>query len=256
MKEERWNGIVLRYANFSESSRMLTLFTPQGLVPVTAKGCRRMKSPLRSGCELFVFGEYLCSSRGDSHTLRSVQPVETFFALRENLDALNAACAMRDMVLALVTEQDAQPELFALMARSLGELCRENADAMKVQLHFEMRALSLNGYEPVLDHCAGCGGKLEKKVGFSPAMGGALCEACAGEGEVSPASVTQLRYLRDFTLEQLRRFALPEKAREPLMSLWRSYREYYLERHASRGDFVRRAESFLQENQPEFTPKS
>jgi len=249
MNEERWTGIVLRYANFSESSRMLTLFTPSGLIAVTAKGCRRMKSPLRSGCELFVFGEFLCSARGDSHTLCSVQPIETFFALRENLDALNAACAMRDTVLALVTEQDAQPELFMLLARSLRELCRKNADAFKVQLHFEIQALSMNGYEPVLDRCAGCGARLDKKTGFSPAAGGALCEACAGGEEISPAIITQLRFLRDFTLEQLQRFALPEKAREPILSVWLSYRDYYLERHAARDDFARRAELFLQENQ-------
>jgi hypothetical protein len=51
-------AIVLRYANYRENDRMLTLFSPtRGLVEAVARGCRRPKSKLLSASELFALGD-------------------------------------------------------------------------------------------------------------------------------------------------------------------------------------------------------
>ena len=53
-------GIVLRYANYRDHDRMLTLLSPRlGRVDLLSRGCRRPKSPLMPASELFVSGEFV-----------------------------------------------------------------------------------------------------------------------------------------------------------------------------------------------------
>ena len=52
MNQTSNTAIVLRYANYRENDRMLTLFSPtRGLVEAVARGCRRPKSKLLSASE-------------------------------------------------------------------------------------------------------------------------------------------------------------------------------------------------------------
>ena len=48
MAVARIEGIVLSETNYSESSKILNVLTEEGTIGVLAKGCRSLKSPLRS----------------------------------------------------------------------------------------------------------------------------------------------------------------------------------------------------------------
>jgi DNA repair protein RecO (recombination protein O) len=49
---------------------------------------------------------------------------------------------------------------------------------------FVVKLLSVSGYHPSLTACAGCGAA-EGLCGFSPALGGSVCAACAEEDQES-----------------------------------------------------------------------
>ena len=54
MEIKKLEGIVLSETNYSESSKILNVLTKEnGIIGVMSKGCRKIKSPLRSG---FIFG--------------------------------------------------------------------------------------------------------------------------------------------------------------------------------------------------------
>ena len=54
-------GIVLRFANYRDHDRMLTLLSPRlGRVDLLSRGCRRPKSPLMPASEWFVSGRSCC----------------------------------------------------------------------------------------------------------------------------------------------------------------------------------------------------
>ena len=65
-------GIVLRYANYREHDRMLTILSPDyGRIDALSRGCRRPKSPLMPVSELFVSGEFVLYQSHDHFTLTS-----------------------------------------------------------------------------------------------------------------------------------------------------------------------------------------
>ncbi len=56
----RVHGIVMRYANYRDNDRMLTIFTKEsGRLDAKANGCRRPNSPLLPCSQPFVYGEFL-----------------------------------------------------------------------------------------------------------------------------------------------------------------------------------------------------
>ena len=65
-------GIVLRFANYRDHDRMLTLLSPRlGRVDLLSRGCRRPKSPLMPASELFVSGEFVLFQKNERAVLTS-----------------------------------------------------------------------------------------------------------------------------------------------------------------------------------------
>ena len=85
-------GIVLRYANYRDHDRMLTILSPNyGRLDVLSRGCRRPKSALMPASELFVHGEFVLYQQNDHATLSSCTLTDTFYPLR--LDPYRLTCA-------------------------------------------------------------------------------------------------------------------------------------------------------------------
>ena len=65
MKQTEHTAIVLRYANYRDNDRMLTLFSPtKGRIEALARGCRKPRSPILNASELFALGDFELYERG------------------------------------------------------------------------------------------------------------------------------------------------------------------------------------------------
>src|SRR5207245_1135180 len=92
------------------------------------------------------------------------------------------AHAALELVDRLVWGEEPHPELYDLLVDMLACVTAAPEAALPaVTLAFELQVASLLGYRPRLDACAGCGGALSPRRVFSPAVGGLLCDRCAGE---------------------------------------------------------------------------
>lgn len=236
-------GIVLRYANFSETSRMVTLFTPgMGRISAAAKGCRRPKSPLFNGCELYTFGEYILRENRDRYLMTQVSVVESFYALRNNLDTLTCASQIREVAEVMLTEGQPRPQLFVLTARCLAALCQEENDPWMISLYYQMQALQLEGLFPQIDRCCECGAPLEESPWYSCQAGGALCPICrlryADAHTVLPGTLASMRLLLGADLERVRILRLSKQIRPQLEELWRETLFHQLEQSFGAVEFV------------------
>lgn len=89
MKQTEHTAIVLRYANYRDNDRMLTLFSPtKGRIEALARGCRKPRSPILNASELFALGDFELYERGNHLTVISANLMETFYPLRADFDRL------------------------------------------------------------------------------------------------------------------------------------------------------------------------
>jgi DNA repair protein RecO (recombination protein O) len=209
MSAEKAIALVLRTTDWSETSRIATLWTREfGKVRVLAKGGRRLKSNFENALDLLTVCSivFFRKSSGSLDLLTEAQVVQRFPRLRTDLAALYAAYYVAELLADWSQDYDPHPALFDEALDTLRTLgTEEGASSIECGpriARFEMVLLRELGYSPVLDHCAGCGGALaETELAFSPAANGVLCLGCRGgqrdSRPLSPRTWWTLRDLAD-----------------------------------------------------------
>jgi len=177
------SGIVLRYANYRDHDRMLTLLTPHyGRVDVLSRGCRRPKSALMPASELFVHGEFVLYQNNDHATLTSCALNDTFYPLRLDPYRLTCASYMAALCAASVQAGEEAPQLYALLLKGLYYLAYDpECDPLETTTAFLLLFADATGYRPRLSRCAHCRTPLQLDHGapFDVAAGGLCCPSCA-----------------------------------------------------------------------------
>lgn len=174
-------GIVLRYADYREHDRMLTLLSPQyGRVETLCRGCKKPQSPLLACSEYFSFGEYVLYGGKGRLTVTSCNLTESFYPLREDYDKLKYAAYLLSIAEAAAQPGEKAVELFTLLARSLFRLAYSAKDAKAVTAAFLLHFAAISGYRPRLSHCVKCGKRMEDPEIrlMDIEEGGLICEKC------------------------------------------------------------------------------
>ncbi len=177
-------ALVLRLADYSETSQIATLFSADhGLLRLIAKGARRStKQRFAAGLDLLERGEVaFVTPRGDAQlgTLTDWQQRDTFAGLRRDLLRLHGALYAAETTAGLTEEGDATPALYAALVRTLAGLARTGSAARWVPW-FQRELLRAIGYAPSFRDCIACGKNVQRSqvVYFSAAAGGLLCRDC------------------------------------------------------------------------------
>ena len=224
MSAEKELALVVRGTDWSETSRIVTLFTRgAGKVRALAKGGRRLKSNFDTALDLLTVCHvvYLRKQHGGLDLLTEAQVAERFPALRADLHALYAGYYVAELLADGTQDYDPHPLLFDAALDTLRNLGRvddtvtrwqgdkgeEQAPPSSVTLSpchlatvssFELVWLKELGYSPRLSACAACGRDVSGPAGFSPAAGGVVCPACRpGARDHRPVSAAGLAALRD-----------------------------------------------------------
>jgi DNA repair protein RecO (recombination protein O) len=207
---EKALGLVLRTTDWSESSRIATLWTREfGKVRVLAKGGRRLKSSFESALDLLTVCSIvlLRKSSGGLDLLTEAQVVKRFPQLRTDLAALYAAYYVAELLAEWTEDYDPHPVLFDEALDTLETLGNPmpqggpSPTGLRLA-RFEFVLLRELGYSPSLDVCAMCATPADgKALAFSCAAGGVLCSVCqAGQRErrqLSPEAWQAMRALSE-----------------------------------------------------------
>jgi DNA repair protein RecO (recombination protein O) len=180
MPAEKARALVLKTTDWSETSRIATLWTREfGKVRVLAKGGRRLKSSFESGLDLLTVCSivFLRKSSGSLDLLTEAQVVRRYQRLRTDLAALYAGYYVAESLTDWTEEYDPHPALFDEALDAL-----DSFGAVPVGLRvmrFEMVLFRELGYSPTLQTCAVCGSDVAPpELAFSAAAGGVVCKTC------------------------------------------------------------------------------
>ncbi len=186
MSAEKALALVLRTTDWSETSRIATLWTREfGKVRVLAKGGRRLKSNFESALDLLTLCSivFLRKSSGSLDLLTEARVVERFPRLRADLPALYAAYYIAELLSDWTEDYDPHPPLFDEAVQALRTLGSPGVITGLRLARFELVLLRELGYSPALAACAACGEAqgllgVEANLAFSPSAGGVLCPTC------------------------------------------------------------------------------
>ncbi len=183
MAAEKALGLVLRSTDYSETSRIATIWTQEfGKVRVLAKGGRRLRSNFESALDLLTVCSIvlLRKSSGGLDLLTEAQVVERFPRLRTDLAALYAGYYVAELLGDWTEDYDPHPILFTEARETLRALGSPEIPTGLRLLRFETVLLRELGYAPVVDACANCHQPLPAMgdLSFSAPAGGVVCGRC------------------------------------------------------------------------------
>ncbi|MDL2319396.1 DNA repair protein RecO [Eubacteriales bacterium OttesenSCG-928-A19] len=242
MSSVRTDAIVLRHANYSESSRMVTLLSPSlGLVSASAKGCRRSKSQTLAATELFSAGEYVLFQHGDRYTLTSFALQESYYPIRTDVDKLAHGVYWLNLCEAVAQPGEDCARLFKMLLLSLAVQAYDELPPRALTAVFLVQFAGLAGFAPRLDRCSRCGRPVEAPCKFDAELGGVCCASCSSGG--NRATEETLKWLREaqakgaFVLAGKR--ALPDgEGAEESFALVREHVEQRLDRRIASGKLL------------------
>ena len=200
-------GLVLREAAYRETSKILTVLTPDlGRITVSAKGTRRKGSKTAAATQLFAFSDMTLSCNNGRYTLTEAQCIELFTGLADELET-NALGAYFCELLEAVSDEDfTNPEVLSLGLNALY----------------------------ALGECCVCGRRDIENPRLDVENGTVRCRDCRSGSLVSAvlcrSSLEAMRYITGCDTKRLYSFTLGDEALKRLSRACQLYTETQLDR--------------------------
>ena len=151
-------GIVLKTFDFRETSRIATFFTRDfGKVKGVLKGIRRDPQKFGSSVEKFSVNDivYYQYRNSDLHLVSHCDMKDFFSGFRRDLERMTAASYASELIDALMPPEEENLEIYELTQAFLKSL-QTTRDVGKLVQTFQIKILSLSGFQPHLEACVRC----------------------------------------------------------------------------------------------------
>ena len=173
---ETIEGIVINVKNYSESSRIIDIFTKEhGVISVIAKNCRSLKSKLRIFTEKMVYASFTIYYKKDKlSTLTEASIINDLSNIKKDILKISYAGFIIDLA-RQVYKQNNSEQIYKLLISSIIKI-NENLNPLVITNILELKYLYYLGIMPNLDGCVVCGSK--DVITLSSSKGGFLCPKC------------------------------------------------------------------------------
>lgn len=238
MKIEKVTGIVLSDTNYSESSKILNVLTKEhGKIGIISKGCRNLKSSLRSVSSKLTYGYFNIYYKQEGlSVLISVDIINDFSNIKQDLFKIGYVTFLSDLTNQVLKETSSN-EIFDLFINGLIKI-NDDFDPMIITNIIELKYLNYLGVMPILDCCSVCGSN-KKIVTVSSFSGGYLCVNCyKNEYIVDEKTVKLLRMFSYVDISKIKELNILPKNKNEINKFLENYYDRYTGIYLKSKDFL------------------
>ena len=238
MKIEKVIGIVLSDTNYSESSKILNVLTKEhGKIGIISKGCRNLKSSLRSVSSKLTYGYFNIYYKQEGlSVLISVDIINDFSNIKQDLFKIGYATFLSDLTNQVLKETSSN-EIFDLFINGLIKI-NDDFDPMIITNIIELKYLNYLGVMPILDCCSVCGSN-KKIVTVSSFSGGYLCVNCyKNEYIVDEKTVKLLRMFSYVDISKIKELNILPKNKNEINKFLENHYDRYTGIYLKSKDFL------------------
>lgn len=185
----RTEAIIISSMNLGEADKLVTFFSlDRGMLKGVAKNARKSFRRFGAGLEAFTASRLHLYEREHQELVRieSADILTQHPGIAADLGRAAAGAVMLELLKELAPPGERNARAFLLLSHVL-HLLDEGGDPLFLLGIFQIKFLSLLGYQPKLDHCLSCGTQPRGEIIFLGMKGGVLCPDCmvsSGESQV------------------------------------------------------------------------
>ena len=189
-------GIIINSKDYKDTSKILDIFTKDyGIIGVIAKGCKSLKSNLRSVTDKFTYATFTIYYKKDKLSILSEATIiNNFSNIKKDIEKISYSSFLIDLAYQ-VYKQSNEESIYDLLISALKKI-NEDFNPLIITNIVELKYLEYLGVMPKLDGCSICGSK--SVVTLSSDKGGYLCSKCHKSEPI--VSDKALKLVRMYTL--------------------------------------------------------
>lgn len=238
MEIKKVKGIIINDVNYSESSKILNIITDEyGKIGILSKGCRNLKSNLRSVSMKLTYGYFHIYYKENSlSTLIAVDIIDEFINIKKDLKKIGYAAYLLDLTNQVSKEANSF-ELFFLLEAALLKI-NLGFDPMIITNIVELKYLSFLGVMPTLDRCVLCGND-KQIITLNSDCGGYICSNCYNDEYIVDEKTTKLvRMFYYVDIAKIKELNINERNKQEINKFLECYYERYTGLYLKSKDFL------------------
>lgn len=169
-------GIIINTKSYGDTSLIIDILTrDMGVIGVIAKGCKSLKSKLRSVTDKLTYATFTIYYKKDKLSILSeASIINNFSNIKKDIEKISYASFLLDLTYQ-VYKQCENNDLYNLLISALIKI-NDNFNPLIITNIIELKYLDYLGVMPNLDGCIMCGSK--NVITLSSDKGGYLCKNC------------------------------------------------------------------------------
>lgn len=239
MEIKKVKGIVISDVNYSESSKILNVVTLEyGKIGVISKGCRNLKSKLRSVSMKLTYGYFnIYYKENGLSTLIEVDVIDEFINIKKDLTKIGYASYLIDLTNQVLSQSD-DKSIFSLLESALIKI-NDGFDPMVITNIVELKYLMFLGVMPILDKCAVCGSN-KNIITVNSDCGGYLCSNCyTNQYIVDEKTIKLLRMFYYVDIKKIKELNINDKNKNEINKFLEDYYGKYTGLYLKSKDFLK-----------------
>ena len=236
---EEVEGIIISEKPYGETSKIINVLTDKyGIIGMMSKGCRTMKSPLRSVTGKLTYGKFFIYYKKDKLSLLSeVNVINNFSNIKKDIDKISYASFLLELS-EQVYRQNPQSNIYKLLIDGLIKI-NDNFDSLVITNIIELKYLDFLGVLPVLDSCAVCGNQ-NNIITLSSDLGGYLCGNCrTNEPIINTKSIKLIRMYYYVDISKIEKLEVSKESKIEISTFLDNYYDRYTGLYLKSKSFVK-----------------
>lgn len=232
-------GIVLGEVNYSESSKILKVFTKDyGLISIMSKGCRNLKSKLRGVSNKLSYARFSFNYKKDGiSTLISADTINTLRNIMTDINRISYTSYLLDLT-EQVYKHSQEEEIYPLLISILLKI-NDGYDYEALTAIYELKLLDYLGIRPNIDGCSICGSS-KNILTISTSEGGYICQNCYHGGKIYTNKTVQLiRLFFYLDVSQISKLEIKKETKKELNEFIHEYYDDYSGLYLKSRDFLK-----------------
>ena len=191
MEVIKTEGIVISETNYSESSKIIQIFTKDyGIISVMSKGCRNIKSKLRGISNKLTYANFDISYKKDGmSTLVDGSNIDTLRNIITNIEKITYLAYILDLTTQVYKHSNSN-KIYSILISIIKKL-NEDYDPDVLTFIYELKLLEFLGIKPNVDECSICG-NTKNILTISTSDGGYICNNCYKGGKIYSSNIIKL----------------------------------------------------------------
>lgn len=222
---EKIEGLVLKSIDYKESSKIVYIYTDEGLKSVLIHGANKIKSRKLNFSRVLNYVQIYGSGK-NMLTFRDGDILEGFPKIANNLEKYTYSLHILELVYSFSNHEHNHEKLLGYLLKVFNKIS-QTEEYIPYLNSVELKLLYLLGVNPMFKHCVSC--DRTDNLTFSIVEGGMCCpDHLLNPTRVNPDTLDKLKFLYYFNIEENKMVDFDLDTLREIRNIIDKYYEYHL----------------------------